>query len=59
MKLLGNFFGSFASVDVFIQDTLNADAGTAKADVVRSEDGEVVLEINGGDIEFKELNPLS
>lgn len=47
MKLLGNFFGGFASIDVFVQDALDADAGTADTDVVGGEEGKVVLEVHG------------
>ena len=45
--MLGNFFGGFASIDVFVQDALDADAGTADTDVVGGEEGKVVLEVHG------------
>lgn len=47
MKLLRNFFRGFAAINIFVQDTLDADAGAADADVVGGEEGEVVLEVHG------------
>lgn len=48
--MVGDRFGGFGVVDIFVENVLDADAGAFDADIVVGEKGEVVSEggVTGG-----------